>query len=68
MERQHAEEEAEAAANEAKMDAGETLFGDAPEKADVEHNLNDPLDGLNTRWGLIKFYGPPPPPPCLLYL
>ena len=41
MECKRAEEEAEAAANEAKMDAGETLAGDAPEKVDVEHNLRD---------------------------
>ena len=49
VECQRAEAEAEAAADEAKMDAAETLFGDASEKADVEHNINDPLDGFNSR-------------------
>ena len=49
VECQRAEAEVEAAADEAKMDAAETLFGDAPEKADVEHNINDPLDGFNSR-------------------
>ena len=49
VECQRAEAEVEAAADEAKMNAGETLFGDAPEKADVEHNINDPLDGFNSR-------------------
>ena len=49
VECQRAEVEAEAATDEAKMDATETLFGDASEKADVEHNINDPLDGFNSR-------------------